>query len=75
MSYLTASKPITDIKVISNKTELPAGYQLLEYSADGQKVQLWEGRYYLSVSKRYLCFSRQNFDIGELLCIDIQPTD
>ncbi|KAI6652197.1 Multivesicular body subunit 12B [Oopsacas minuta] len=72
MSFLSSSKPITDIKVVSNKTELPAGYQLLEYSADGQKVQLWEGRHYLSVSKRYLCFSRQNFDIG---CIETAGTE
>lgn len=64
MSYLSSSKPITDIKIIANKTELPGGYQLLEHAADGQKVQLWEGRNLISLTKRFLCYSRQNFDIG-----------
>ena len=65
MSYLSSSKPITDIKIIANKTELPGGYQLLEHAADGQKVQLWEGRNLISLTKRFLCYSRQNFDIGK----------
>ena len=62
------TRPITDIKIIASKQQLPVGYSTLEATADGKSLQLWEGRFKVfgSGSKRFLCYNRQTMDAMEI---------
>ncbi|KAI6650942.1 Multivesicular body subunit 12B-like [Oopsacas minuta] len=58
-------RPITDIKIVSNKSTIPVGYTALDSTAGGKEVDLWENlklRIFSAKPKRYLCYTRQTMD-------------
>ena len=59
------ARPITDIKIVSNKSQIPVGYIALDSTAGGKEVQLWEElwlKVFIVKPKRYLCYTRQTMD-------------
>ena len=61
----TQTRPITDIKIISNKVNVPVGYTALDSTAGGKEVDLWEDakfRVFTTKPKRILCYTRQTMD-------------
>ena len=59
------ARPITDIKIISNKANIPVGYMALDSTAVGNEVDLWEEskfRVFTAKPKRILCYTRQTMD-------------
>ena len=60
-----SARPITDIKIVSNKSQIPVGYSALDSTAAGKEVQLWDElklRVFTVKPKRYLCYTRQTMD-------------
>ena len=60
-----SARPITDIKIVSNKSQTPVGYSVLDSTADGKEIQLWDVftlRVFTAKPKRYLCYTRQTMD-------------
>ena len=56
------TRPITDIKIISSKDNIPVGYTTLDFTAGGKEVDLWEEtilRIFTAKPKRILCYTRQ----------------
>ena len=59
------TRPITDIKIISSKDNIPVGYTALDSTAGGKEVDLWEEtkyRVFTAKPKRILCYTRQTMD-------------
>ena len=61
---ISQTRPITDVKIIASKQQVPVGYSTLEATADGKSLQLWDGWFksFGVGSKRFLCYTRQTMD-------------